>query len=90
MIEIQLAGSFTAICGDYSVTHKKNDPVPILLRKMIADCSVGEDDLVTIKRGDVTCFNSAPVKSWSDFTIRCNDNGGISKYKYEPFEKDFA
>ena len=85
MIEIQMHGSFEARCGDYSYSHPRKSPIGPLLRKMIADGKASRDDEAIIKRGDMVCFNAAPVHIWSDWNIIDRDSGGIYRTKYVPF-----
>lgn len=85
MIEIQMHGSFEARCGYYSYSHPRKSPIGPLLRKMIKEGSASQDDQVIIKRGDMVCFNAAPVHVWSEWTITDRDSGGIYRTKYVPF-----
>lgn len=87
MIEIQMHGSFEARCCDYSYSHPRKSPIGPLLRKMVADGAASEDDMVVVKRGDMTTFNPAPVSVWSQWNIIDRDSGGIYRTKYVPFDR---
>ena len=85
MIEVQLHNSTEAECLGTKYSHPRKDPVAPLLRSLLNAGTIKEDDMVIVKRGTVTCFNHATVRSLTDRTIICQDKGGFTNTKYVPF-----
>ena len=65
---ILLEKSDTAIYGDITYTAKGNhwDPVPPLIRRLIAERLIEANDIVEIRRGDTPCFVPCPAICWAE------------------------
>ena len=64
---IQLIKSETAMYGDIIYTAKGNshDPIPPLIRRLIAEGIIQANDIVEIRRGGTLCFVPCPAISWA-------------------------
>ena len=64
---IQLIKSDTAMYGDIIYTAKGNrhDPVPPLIRRLIAERLIEANDIVEIRRGTTLCFMACRAIHWA-------------------------
>ena len=62
----ELQESDTAVFGDitYSANGNRWDPVPPLIRRLIAEGIIQANDIVEIRRGETPCFVPCPAFCW--------------------------
>lgn len=83
-IIIQLHGSATATFGETSYTSRGNshDPIPPLVRRLIAEEAITGDDIVTVARADVVCFKPCRAILWAEIDVVENDEGIFRRPAY--------
>ncbi len=85
---IQLEGSHTARMGETEyvsphrpTTRNAHDPVPVLVRRLIAEGTIARDDLIEVRRGDTLCFNPRLAHRWADIDVVDHDSSGLKTHK---------
>jgi hypothetical protein len=75
-ITIQLVGSASAIFGEYRYTARGNghDPIPPLVRSLLAEKVIDADVLVTVARGDLVCFGPCRAILWAEIDVVDTDD----------------
>jgi hypothetical protein len=83
-IVIHLHGSATATYGEASYTARGNghDPIPPLVRRLIAEEIIEDDDLVTVARGDLVCFKPCRASRWAEIDVVDTDDGIVRRSAY--------
>lgn len=83
-ITVQLHGSATATFGESNYTARGNshDPVPPLVRRLIAEEVIDGNDIVTVARGDIVCFKPCRAILWAEIDVVENDDGIFRRPAY--------
>lgn len=76
---IELKNSDTAVFGEIVHTARANnhDPVPPLVRRLIAEQLIQPDDILEIRRGDTLCFKPCRAKLWAKFDVVDDPRDGL-------------
>lgn len=85
MLTIQLLGSTTAVCGNFSVTSSKKDPVAPLCRKLIDLGNVSPDAPVVVMRDGKMAFNPSTLGAWAEHNVVDSDSRGLMRRCWSRF-----
>ncbi len=80
---IQLRNSDTAVYGDiiYQARGIRHDPVPPLIRQLLAEHLIGLNDTVEVRRGNVLCFKPRRAKRWANCDIVDDPRDGLAEFE---------
>lgn len=83
-ITIQLLGSATAIFGEhqYKARGNSHDPIPPLVRLLIAEEVIESNDIVTVARRDIICFKPCRAILWAEIDVVETDDGIVRRAAY--------
>lgn len=83
---IELIGDDTAIHNASGISRKtstKIDPIGPLIRDLIDEHIIFEDDLIVVVRGETPVFSPRLAASWAAYQIIDNDDKGFYKNKFK-------
>lgn len=80
-VRIELQGSDTALFNDIVYVGGKHDPVPPLVRRLLAEGLINGGDLVDISRNGRSCFQLRPAEEWADIDVVETQTGGPRRVK---------